>query len=74
MVSHRSAGAAEFSGDPLILAPDPDPASDVAFLIARYVSGFQASREQLPRNGDPILWGGICADGSPLGNGAYVSS
>jgi len=68
----RVSGAADFVGAPLTLAPEPDPASDTAFLVVRDAFGSQVSREAVPLNVDTVLWGGVGADGSPLESGSYV--
>jgi len=68
----RVSGQAEFAGAPITLAPEPDPASDAAFLIVRDANGAQVSREGLPLNVDTVLWGGVGSDGTPLENGGYT--
>ena len=68
----RIGAQAEFSGAPITLAPEPDPASDAAFLIVRDTNGTQVSREGLPLNAETVLWGGVGSDGTPLENGSYT--
>ncbi len=68
----RVSGTASFDGAPITLAPDPDPASDSAYLVVRDTFGNRVSREQLPLNSETVLWGGVGPDGSPLANGDYV--
>lgn len=68
----RVAGQAEFIGAPLTLAPEPDPASDAAFLVVRDGNGTRVSREALPLNADTVLWGGVRENGSPLESGSYT--
>ena len=68
----RVAGQAEFAGAPITLAPEPDPASDAAFLIVRDSNGIRVSREALPLNADTVLWGGVGENGTPLESGSYT--
>ena len=68
----RVSGAAAFDGAPLTLAPDPDPASDAAYLIVRDTDGTQVSKEQVPLNTGTVLWGGVGQNGAPLPNGKYA--
>lgn len=67
----RVSGAVQFDGAPITLSPDPDPASDAAYLIVRDERGAVASRERLPTTVETVLWGGVQADGSPLPSGLY---
>ena len=39
-----------FDGAPITLAPEPDPASDAAFLVVRDATGGVVSREAIPLN------------------------
>jgi flagellar basal-body rod modification protein FlgD len=68
----RVTGHATFAGAPLTLAPEPDPASDSAFLIVRDGNGTRVSREALPLNADTVLWGGVGENGTPLESGSYT--
>jgi len=67
----RISAPAVFDGAPITLAPEPDPASDAAYLIVRDATGALVSREGLPLNVPTIEWAGIDDTGSPLPAGTY---
>lgn len=68
----RVSAPANFSGTPITLAPEPDSAADSAYLVVKSASGQVVSREELPRDGGPVLWAGVGDTGAPLPNGLYT--
>ena len=67
----RVPGPAQFSGAPIPLAPQPDPASDAAYLVVKDEFGRAVSREAVPLSDDVVLWGGTASNGAPLLPGRY---
>lgn len=63
---------AAFDGAPITLAPEPDPASDAAYLVVRDAAGAQVSREGIPLNVQTIEWAGMTDTGAPLPAGNYT--
>ena len=63
---------AAFDGAPITLAPEPDPASDAAYLVVRDATGAQVSREALPLSVGTIEWAGMTVAGAPLPAGTYT--
>ncbi|MDJ1017368.1 MAG: flagellar hook capping FlgD N-terminal domain-containing protein [Paracoccaceae bacterium] len=67
----RVAAPALFDGSPITLAPEPDPASDAAYLVVRDAAGREVSREAMPPNAGAVLWAGTRPNGQPLPEGVY---
>ena len=63
---------AVFDGAPITLAPEPDPASDAAFLVVRDATGGVVSREAIPLNAQTIEWAGLSDTGTPFPGGTYT--
>ncbi len=68
----RVSTSAAFDGAPITLAPEPDPASDAAYLVVRDATGAQISREGIPLNVQTIEWAGMTDSGAPLPAGNYT--
>ena len=68
----RVSAPAHFDGAPITLAPDPDPASDAAYLIVRDATGALVSREGIPLGVSSIEWAGLTDTGAPLPAGTYT--
>ena len=68
----RVSAPAQFSGSPITLTPDPDPASDAAILVVRDATGREVSREAMPVLSDSVLWAGTGPTGAPLPSGLYT--
>ncbi len=68
----RVSAPAAFNGAPITLAPEPDAASDAAYLVVRDATGAQVSREAIPLNIQTIEWAGVSDTGTPLPAGNYT--
>lgn len=68
----RVSAPAAFDGTPIVLAPQPDPASDAATLVVREATGRVVSREAMPPASAAIEWAGVGEDGAPLPAGTYI--
>ena len=67
----RVSAPAVFDGAPITLAPEPDPASDAAYLVVRDATGGVVSREAIPLNVQTIEWAGLSDTGMPFPSGTY---
>jgi flagellar basal-body rod modification protein FlgD len=68
----RSAGSARFDGAPITLHPGSDLKNgESGFLVARDEAGLPIARYPFVGTGEPIVWAGAAADGTPLPNGLY---
>jgi flagellar basal-body rod modification protein FlgD len=68
----RVAAPAAFDGTPIMLAPNPDPASDAATLVVRDEFNQVVSRETMPLGVSSIQWAGVGSNGTPLPPGRYT--
>ena len=67
----RVSGAAQFSGQPLTLSPNPPTLADTMQLIVLDASGTEVQRLPLPVSSAEITWDGIDSTGSLLAHGPY---
>lgn len=68
----RVGGAAQFSGAPLTLSPNPPALADSAQLIVLDAQGAEVQRLSVPVASREIEWAGTSATGTPLPEGAYT--
>ena len=70
----RVAGAVQFDGSPVTLAPDFPPGASQGTLVVRNDSGTEVQRMPLARTEGTIDWAGVGEDGGPLPPGIYSFS
>jgi len=68
----RAAVAADWTGAPVTLAPDPVQGATRAELVVRDAEGVEKQRFDIPTTTDPLEWAGVGPDGTPLPLGAYT--
>lgn len=70
----RAVAAAQFSGGPITVAPNPAAIADRVDLVVRDASGTEVQRLDIPVSADPIEWAGVGPGGEPFPPGLYTFS
>lgn len=68
----RVTAPVQFSGAPVMLAPNPPALTDKAELVVRDSAGKEVQRTVIPVSTAPIEWAGTDSLGDPLPGGAYT--
>lgn len=62
---------AAFDGAPLTLATTPSSLADRMELVVTDAQGLEVQRLNIPITDEPMIWGGVRPDGTPLPAGIY---
>jgi flagellar basal-body rod modification protein FlgD len=67
----RAPVAANFTGTPITIAPNPASSADHVDLIVKDAAGVEVQRLPIAVSANTIEWAGVGANGTPLPNGTY---
>lgn len=68
----RAPVAANFTGTPITIAPNPASSADSVELVVRDAAGLEVQRMAIPVSANTLEWAGVTTDGAPLPNGNYT--
>lgn len=68
----RAPAAANFTGDPITITPNPQSNADRAEVIVRNASGVEVDRFAVPITSAPVAWDGMADSGFPHPLGLYT--
>ena len=68
----RAPVAANFTGTPLTIAPNPASSADSVELVVKDAAGLEVQRMSIPVSAETLEWAGVTTDGAPLPNGNYT--
>lgn len=68
----RAPVAAQFTGAPITIAPNPASSADKVELIVKDSAGVEVQRLPIAVSAETIEWAGVGANGTPLANGNYT--
>jgi len=68
----RVTAPVQFTGAPVMLAPNPPALADKTELVVRDAQGNEVQRMSIPVSTAPIEWAGTTTSGAPLPVGAYT--
>ena len=68
----RAPVAANFTGTPITIAPNPASSADSVELVVKDAAGLEVQRMSIPVSAETLEWAGVTTDGAPLPNGNYT--
>ena len=68
----RAPVAANFTGTPITIAPNPASSADSVELVVKNAAGLEVQRMSIPVSAETLEWAGVTTDGAPLPNGNYT--
>lgn len=67
----RATAPAYFDGQPVTLMPDPQTGADKAEIVVYNEAGAEVGRHAIAPTDEPVVWGGMQANGTPYPVGLY---